>query len=592
VRPDASAQPPGPLRLRDALWLAALAATVAAAAHVAWYVARVFVFDTITGAARELPWWSPLSYLGSFLLLALPLLLLGAWVPILRSPRVLAAFFATIGSFAIALHLPAVHPAAMFALSLGVGVQAGRWLARDPVSGMRATRRVTLALGVGLFLAGIPGAIVYRIQASRAWAALPPPRPGAPNVILLILDTVRAANLSLYGYSRPTTPVLESLGTAGVVFESAIAPAPWTAPSHATMLTGQYPFFTGIGYRQPMDDSLRTISEVFQASGYATAAFMGNALYAGRTTGFTRGFGRFDDFPRSPWQALWSSTLPQMQVSNLIIDALRSREWWRLRAALPRAEFRINKVNQSDRYVASELVDNFLEWQDDTDGRPFFTVINFFDAHAPYESPLVERFNDGETPLDRYDGAIAYADSMIGRLLDGLRERGELEQTILLVTSDHGEQFGEHGLRGHGNSLYLELLHVPLLIHAPGRLPGGLRLEEVVSLRDIPATLLDLAGGDDPAIGGTSLAPLWHEGATASISPAIAEAVQPPNQDSDWPTSFGPIKAVITEQFHYIRRGDGLEQVWSRGGDTTRRGTATETVEGLRVVAESRPDER
>lgn len=576
------------MRTRDTMSLVALAAVVAATWHVGRYAWRAHVLDRIIGASRELPWFSPLAYLFCFSLLALPLIVLGRWLPSLRSPRVQAAVLATAAAFSMLLNLTAIHSFALFVLAAGIGVQAGRLMAHDVVAGMRRARRITVVLAAILFAAGVPGIVVYRLGMDATLDALPAARAGAPNVILLILDTVRAANLSVYGYARPTTPTLERLGAEGVIFESAMTTAPWTAPSHATLLTGRYPFFTGISYEQQMTDSLYTLTEVLRSGGYATGAFMGNAVFAGRATGFERGFIRYDDFPVSIWQALWSATLPQLQASQLVIRAIRTGEWWRLRRDLRRAEIRLNKVNKGDQYSAAAIVENFLEWQANVGDRPFFAMINFFDAHAPYETPHQSRFNAGTKAIDRYDGAISYADAMIGRLAQQLQQRGVLDNTILVVTSDHGEQFGEHGLTTHGNSLYLELLHVPLLIRAPERVVAGRRIRQVVSVRDIPATILDLAEVTDPRIEGTSLARLWGDSAEASVSTALAEAFQPPNQPQPWPTSYGPMKSLVDDAFHYVRRGDGQEKVYRWEGDTIGRGDQTSTALGVQAVARSR----
>lgn len=418
------------MRTRDTLTLVALAALVAATWHVGRYAWRAHVLDRIIGASREVPWFSPLAYLFCFSLLALPLVVLGRWLPSLRSPRVQTAVLATAAAFSMLLNLTAIHSLALFVLATGMGVQAGRLMTHDVVASMWLVRRITVVLAATLFTAGVPGIVVYRLGMDATLATLPAARAGAPNVILLILDTVRAANLSVYGYGRPTSPTLERLGAEEVVFESAISTAPWTAPSHATLLTGRYPFFTGISYEQRMTDSLFTLTESLRSRGYATGAFMGNAVFAGRSTGFDRGFIRYDDFPVSIWQALWSATIPQLQASQLVIRAVRTGAWWRLRNQLRRAEFRLNKVNVGDRYPAEAIVENFLGWQASVGDRPFFVMINLFDAHAPYETPRRSRFDAGRKEIDRYDGAISDADAMLGRLVRQLQQREILDNTI------------------------------------------------------------------------------------------------------------------------------------------------------------------
>lgn len=614
------------LRARNT-WTLALAGLLAASlVHVAIISLRVHGLGEMLGYARELPWMAVVGFTPWFVALALLFAGLGVVAPRLATLPAQAGVYGAAVAFAALLHLGRIHPAAVLLLTLGLGVQLGRLASRDTARALTVARRLSLGAGGILLLAGLPGVVLYRGRQGGQLAALPEPRTGAPNVILLILDTVRAANLSAYGYARPTTPVLERLAGESTLFESAFAPAPWTGPSHAAMLTGRYPHFSGIWYRTPMADSLPTVTEAFRRSGYATAAFVGNAFYAGRVTGFDRGFTRYDDYPVSWAQAWWSANFSQVDLVRRLVAAGQGGEaGLTLRAlrALRGASLRVIGENHGDRYVAREVVSRFLAWQDEVRGRPYFAMLNLFDAHAPYESPFAQRFGNGRRPVDRYDGAIAYMDSVLGALVEGLRARGTLDSTILVVTADHGEHFGEHGLRGHGNSLYRELLHVPLVIRAPGRVPSGARVARVVSLRDVPATLLDLAGVQAPEVTGHSLAPLAQaagaaaragavaarvivegddavvgdaavgeaagQGASAfTLSPALAEADQPTNQGQHWPTSYGPMQALVTEEHHYLRRGDGREWVLRWRGDTAGRGDLTASDEGRATIERSR----
>jgi arylsulfatase A-like enzyme len=485
-------------------------------------------------------------------------------------------------------HITKLHPLAVFVLALGGGIQIGRVLRRDKVRGMRAVRRVGLALAAVLFVAGLPSIVFYRLRQKSQIASLTQARADAPNVVLLILDAARAANLSVYGYERPTTPTLDRFGSEGVVFETAITTAPWTGPSHASMLTGRWPFFNGISYRDRMADSLPTVAQVFHDNGYATAAFMGNANWAGRKTGFDRGFIRYDDYPVNVWQLLWSATFTQLEVITNSLNAIRSDELWRLRRIVRRASFRIMGEHASERNTSDVLAENFSKWHEGLGRRPFFAMINLWDTHDPYRSPNPARFNEGRTNIDKYDAAIAFVDSTIGLMAQRLAARGELDRTVFIVTADHGEQFGEHGLKGHGNSLYMELLHVPLVIRAPGLAPAGLRVSRVVSIRDVPATMLNLAGISDKRIIGTSLAALWRDSASATPSNALSEVHHPDNRAERWPTSFGPMKSLVTDEFHYIRRGDGKEAVYAWKGDTTGHGNQTSTEGGSRAISFSR----
>lgn len=609
-------------------WLLALAALLTAAfAHVSIIAIRVHGLGQMLGYARELPWLAVGGYAPWFAGLALLFTVAGAVAPRLASLQPQVTAYGAAAALAGLLHLGRIHSAAILLLSVGVGLQLGRVAVRDPERALRTARRLAMGAAAVLLVAGVPGAVLYGARQASLLAELPAARAGAPNVILLILDTVRATNLSAYGYSRPTTPVLERLAGEGTLFESAISPAPWTGPSHAAMLTGRYPHFSGIWYLTPMADSLPTITEAFRRDGYATGAFVGNAFYAGRVTGFDRGFMRYDDYPLSWAQAWWSTNFSHVELVKQLTAAAQSGGAGQVAQALRTSSLRLVGENQGDRYDASEVVSRFLRWQDGLQGRPYFAMLNLFDAHAPYESPFARRFGEGRRPVDRYDGAIAYMDSVLGALVDGLRSRGTMDSTVLVVVSDHGEHFGEHGIRRHGNSLYLELLHVPLVIRAPGRLPSGARVAHVVSLRDIPATILDLAGVQASAVTGNSLAPLAarapsigdsargeasavrivvegdeRDDATAgaagsggagvrervvTVSPALAEADQPTNQNQPWPTAFGPMKALVTDDHQYLRRGDGREWVLRWRGDTAGRGDITDTAEGRETIVRS-----
>src|SRR5688500_5628488 len=172
--------------------------------------------------------------------------------------------------------------------------------------------------------------------------------------------------------------------------------------------------------------------------------------------------------------------------------------------------------------------------------------------------------NHRRTRLDRYDGSIAYTDQALGVLFDELARRGVLDRTIVVVSSDHGEAFGEHGLSGHGKSLYRTELHVPLLIRYPARVPGGTREAAAVSHRDLPATLLGLAAQNAEAgtFPGVSLAKLWRNEVTSG-SPVVSEVSAGINTAPDEPVSRGAMASLFDATGHYIRNGDGVEELYA-----------------------------
>jgi arylsulfatase A-like enzyme len=224
----------------------------------------------------------------------------------------------------------------------------------------------------------------------------------------------------------------------------------------------------------------------------------------------------------------------------------------------------------SDRKLAPVAVDQFLRWQSSLGDRPFFAFMNLYDAHLPYDppAPFDAMYDGGRTQLDRYDGSIAYADHALGVLFDELARRGVLDRTIVVVSSDHGEGFGEHGLSGHGKSLYRTELNVPLVVRYPARVPAGARVRTAVSLRDLPATLLDLTGqgGEASRFPGTSLASLLSD-TTAVASAVVSEVSAGINTAPNEPVSRGAMKSIFDGTGHYIRNGDGVEELYSYRAD-------------------------
>lgn len=310
-----------------------------------------------------------------------------------------------------------------------------------------------------------------------------------PNILLVSIDTLRADHLGTYGYSRPTSPNLDALGRRGVVFEHAVTTAPWTLPAHASLLTGRYPAFHGL-----QDDGVTlapevpTLAESLDALGYYNLAVVSH-LYVSSEFGLARGFDRFDD--------------------SLIAGGAENPD-------------------------AQQVVDRFLESMARRPPGPFFAFVHFFDPHWDYTPPdpystrftdpayagpvdgtlrSLERFFPPTAPMALadlrqavalYDGEIAYVDAQIGRLFDEMEQQGWLQNTIVILTADHGEEFKEHLHLGHGKSLFEEQLHIPLIVAGHPAFGPNTRRADLVSLIDVAPTLLELAGGA-PLHGGQGL---------------------------------------------------------------------------------------
>ena len=348
-----------------------------------------------------------------------------------------------------------------------------------------------------------------------------PPIP--QSVILISLDTLRADHLGVYGYERPTSPNIDALAATGIVFEQALAQASSTLPSHRSLFRSRLP--------SKAEGTETTLAEVLTAHGLKTAAFTGGGNISA-AFGFNRGFSSYVDDPRGFDQAF---------------DAVEI--WLRGHAE-----------------------------------EPFFLFLHTYDIHLPYDppAPYHERFGaayqgpvhgrgtleilrqargfrgypQGEgshdlTDLDRkkivdlYDGGILYTDTYIGRLLLLLRELGLREKTAVILFSDHGEEFWEHGSVLHSHTLYQELIHVPLIFSLPGNWRAGEHITQPVRLLDVAPTLLDLLQIPiPPTFEGRSLLGLMSGETQAPVT--IAAEIK------DW-------RARIDYPWKWIRRGYGPE---------------------------------
>jgi arylsulfatase A-like enzyme len=416
-----------------------------------------------------------------------------------------------------------------------------------------------------IWLAGLSLALFVTIQGG-GWlreriltSALPVSRTDAPNVIVLIVDTLRADHLSSYGYERETSPFMDGLASEGVLFEHAIAPSSWTQPSHASLLTGYYTYDHQAELK-PMDDRFATIGESLQARGYRTGAFSANTEFFTRRQGFGRGFLHFEDNYLSVPDAFFNSS-----VYGFIFD------FYGLRKTL-------KYEGVPTRRYADDINHAALRWIDQDSNKPFFVFINYFDVHDPYIPPdpyrnrfastpnpgglvngFMERYSPSLTPeqiqteIDGYDGAISYVDDEIKRLFAELETRGLLENSVVIITSDHGEAFGEHGFLQHSASLYLPELHVPLIIWGPEYVPAGRSIDTPVTIAAIPATILALIDPPDKTFPGPSLTLLMsEEGEIANWPDPIAELAHFPGAAEINPSTHGAMKSVVDTDMQYI----------------------------------------
>jgi arylsulfatase A-like enzyme len=467
--------------------------------------------------------------------------------------------------------------------------------------------RSWLALGIPVLL----GLVVLKagwIVASdriKQWreASRPLPPAGSPNVLLIVLDTVRADHLTTYGYERATTPNLQRLAERAIRFEEARASAPWTLASHASFFTGRWPHELGVKWVTPLATSFPTLAEYLGAHGYATAGFASNAGYCSYDTALDRGFTHFEDYVLERLGSLRTAGLVDTAVKAFdgFTRPLDSGWFHRLRMVVHDWFFSVERRNAEDINRA------FLTWlaRRPEPERPIFVFLNYLDTHTPYLLPQGAPHRFGVDPngneafqkvlndwsvlekqklpqrywrlaRDAYDNCLAYQDDQIGALFDELERRGILEQSLVIILSDHGEGLGEHTLFMHGDSLYRTEIRVPLLVLLPERRPTPSVVRETVSLRDLPATIVDLIGlADGSPFPGRSLARLWSLRGTGAppleTEPARSELASPNPADPNRGRSRaarGPLISLAAGDFVYIRNeGDGSEELFNERED-------------------------
>jgi arylsulfatase A-like enzyme len=563
-------------RIAQVAIIAVAAALATTLLHVIVVAVRRHVFGVFSWMwwSRDDLWMIPLGYLLAFIPFAVVVALLRLAWPARTSDAGVAAAFAALSVFSVLILFGRISTWAWLIVAVAAGVRALLSWRAHPDAVRRWSRRLAVALTVLFLVVGGGSAWSQHRQEQRLLAGLPEAPDGTPNVLLIILDTVRASSLSLYGATDSTTPALERRAREGVVFEQAHSTAPWTLPSHASMFTGRYAGQQSGDWRNPLDTAPPTLAEVLRDRGYATGGFTANLIATGFRSGLARGFVRYEDTRRTFEEVLRSSTLAQ---SRVVAGASRALAEGGSRMAVVKAlasfDFRPDgNYHSHDRKSAEVVAEDFLRWQRTLGQRPFFAFLNVFDAHFPYEPPesLLNTFEPKGKRLGRYKGAIRYIDGVIDSMLAELDRRGALENTIVVVTSDHGEHFGEHGLFRHGNSLYRPLLHVPLLILAPGRVVAGTRVSQAVSLRDLPTTVLDLANVPNArGIAGVSLRSVIEGKAAISRSDVIAEVSQGIKDDPKNPTANADLKAALDDTVHVILSSRGKVDAYAYRTDTS-----------------------
>jgi arylsulfatase A-like enzyme len=516
---------------------------------------------------------------------------------------------------------PWIYPEAWAVVAVGIAVQGVPHLERHTA---RLRRWLILSFplmaAVVVFLASSVFASERRNLAREA--SRPLPGVDAPSVLFVVLDTVRADHLSVYGYSRPTTSSLERLARRGIRFDEARATAPWTLPSHASMFTGHWPHEVGDAWLTPLRGNFPTLAEYLGDHGYATAGFVANVRYCSQETGLARGFAYYEDYVPGAFAPLRSAGLVEF-ASTTVSEFIAAGE---ITSLYPLQRF-VDRWFVDKRKDAASISRAFLDWlsRRQETRRPFFAFLNFVDAHAPYVLPEGARYRFAQHPLtahqkriiqviwqyidrtalprallnlarDSYDDCLRYLDEQLGLLLQELDRRGVLDNTLVVVTSDHGEGLGEHDLFDHGESLYRTEIRVPLLIVLPrGQIQVSV-VKRPVGLRDLPATIVDILGlAQGSPFPGKSLVSYWRNpavgGARASHTddPVVSELATPnplePNKGRS-PAARGPLISLADGDLVYIRNDkDGSEQLFDERDDPQELSNRS-GVESMRPVRE------
>ena len=540
---------------------------------------------------RHVLWTIPIVNLILFSLCGLLLALLARIRP-RWAVRATAALLSGVAVVTLLLTYGRLHAWACVFLAVGLASCIGRAIETKLVALRPLVGRNIAILGVALVgLVGLTlGRHVLREhQAASTLQATSPPGPHAPNVLLVVLDTVRADRMSIYGYGRDTTPNLARLARRGVTFLQAHSTAPWTLPSHASMMTGRWPHQQSARLHGPLDGTHATLAQFLGAHGYATAGFVANTTYCSAETGLARGFAHYEDHDLSPQGTLCTSALGRRLIWPGLVGV---SQWlgYDLRVEIRKDAARING--------------DLLAWLKTTGQRPFFAFLNYVDAHSPYVPPAGFDRHFGATPescadrsildqwftldkatvsqreiqlaSDAYDDCLAYLDEQLGRLFDELDREGVLGNTLVIVTADHGEQFGEHTLYCHSSSLYDPEIHVPLLAILPEAAAGGPHRQPrrsacAVCRRPSTRFSTSTASCPSPAVrlpaSGTGSGPSESEPLLAEVDGPAKTA---PNLGRS-PAFAGPMKALVSGQDVYIRNGDGTEELYDLVTDPAQR---------------------
>jgi arylsulfatase A-like enzyme len=557
--------------------------------------------------SREIIWISPIVDAVLFLSLTQICNVVARLVPRLPAIRVLA-FLLTFFSLYDWLTLTGrLYHRACILLALGVAVAVARWCGKRESTFLQFWKRTSPWIVAAWILAFAEIQGGKWLHERNVVAHLPPAMPGAPNVLVIVVDTLRADHVSAYSYARPTSPNFDRIAQQGVLFENAVSTTSWSLPSHVSLLTGRYQFEHGLGNVQPEPwlgwgskslGGFLTLGEALQQKGYRTGAFSANRTYFTTSLGFGRGFQHFEDYFQSP-SDMFVRTLYGKEFARIYLNRSDKSKVKRALRFLG-VNSRLDKDSdgsgdyggaQGVRKRADVVNQEVLRWVNRGETHPFFAFLNYFDVHYPYGGPPTDpkpQWDHGGL-IDEYDAGLKYADDAMGRLMQALDDDGLLKNTLVIVTSDHGESLGQHGLTYHSQALYRELVHVPLLIWYPGHVPAGVKAPTPVTNAAIPATIMDLLGANAQGMfPSSSLSPLWHTGGGSDWPDVLSELARNDiagKEDKAMakvvPTaSTGSMKSLVTPQWQLITHETMGDQLYNWGLDPAESNNLAHAPEG------------
>ncbi len=475
-------------------------------------------------------------------------------------------------SFLALLSVPdRIRESGQLMLALGLATVMARQAGKN-IAGSAQFFRRTMGILAGIVVLAFLGVRVGGAALETAQVArLPEAQKDAPNVLLIVLDTLRGDRLSAYGYGKPTTPFLDEFAGQSVQFDDAFANGSFTLTSHASIFTGLLPNQHS-ALRNPLADKYTTVAEILTAHGYSTAGVVANSQVCTKYFGLAQGF--------QHWENIFTG----------VLDSFVRTAYGRM--YMKQLKRFVDYQGRMQDFSGAEATQRALRWLDHRPNRPFFLFLNYFDTHTPDLPPreFAERFSatpdkicpprklqliwPGANKVDEaermrlaneaYDASLAYLDSQLRVLWEGIQKRGLDKNLLVIITADHGESLGEHGLYEHGNSLYLEQIRIPLFIHFAGKTPAGMKVSGQAGLNELAQTILSFASISSPDVPGHSLEEYWNQ-APVDRPPVISEVAGGRGYPGVLPTepiAQGWLKSLSTSDWHFVLQENGKVELY------------------------------